>query len=78
MERMTKGAHKWALCGGWAKTPFPPQRIGSIRHLASCRHLRYIECCLTPITPPGDHMAVPIRPKEGCCTPNGSLVYYVV
>ena len=22
-----KGAHLWALCGGWAKIPFPPQRI---------------------------------------------------
>ena len=31
-------------------TPFPTQRIGSIRHQASCRHLRYIECFLTPIT----------------------------
>ena len=50
MKTKTKGAHLWALCGGWAKTPFPPQRIGSIRHLASCRHLRYIECFLTPIT----------------------------
>ena len=50
-------------------TPFPTQRIGSIRHQASCRHLRYIECFLTPITPTGDHMAVPIRPKERCCIP---------
>ena len=27
IKTKTKGAHLWALCGDWAKTPFPPQRI---------------------------------------------------
>ena len=69
MERMTKGAHKWALCGGWAKTPFPPQRIGSIRHLASCRHLWYIECCLTPITPPEIIWQCPFDQRRAAAPP---------
>ena len=40
-----------ALCRGPAKTPFPHRGLYSNRHLASCRHLWFIDCFLTPITP---------------------------
>ena len=51
IERKLKGAHMRALCRGPAKTPSPHRGLYSNRHLASCRHLRFIDCFLTPITP---------------------------
>ena len=51
IKRKLKGAHMRALCRGPAKTPSPHRGLYSNRHLASCRHLRFIDCFLTPITP---------------------------
>ena len=40
-----------ALCRGPAKMPSPHRGLYSNRQLASCRHLWFIDCFLTPITP---------------------------
>ena len=82
MKTKTKGAHLWALCGGWAKTPFPPQRIGSIRHLASCRHLRWMNVSSLPSPPlriiwqcPFDQRSAAASPMEVKCI---KLYRYVI
>ena len=48
--RKTKGAHLWALCGGWAIRPF--QHRGSAPFVTRPAVGTYgtIECFLTPIT----------------------------
>ena len=51
IKRKLKGAHMRALCRGLAKTPSPHRGLYSNHNLASCKHLWFIDCFLTPITP---------------------------
>ena len=80
IKRKLKGAHMRALCRGPAKTPSPHRGLYFNRHLASCRHLRFIDCFLTPITPTvgGSHGNAPsikealLHPQWKSC----ELIYY--
>ena len=75
LVRKTKGAHLWALCEGWAIRPF--QHRGSAPFVTRPAVGTYGTLNVSSLPSPttGDHMAVPIRPKERCCIPNGSQVY---
>ena len=69
LVRKTKGAHLWALCGGWAIRPF--QHRGSAPFVTRPAVGTYGTLNVSSLPSPttGDHMAVPIRPKERAASP---------
>ena len=79
MKTKTKGAHLWALCGGWAIRPF--QHRGSAPFVTRPAVGTYgtLNVSSLPSPPPlGDHMAMPLRSKRRSCIPNESHVNWYI